>query len=514
MPRSKMQDNREIIDDDALNLEAHRQAKKFKKRALDKLQRDRQRLTRKVEKLIKGKPGKLVVEAHGKGGKKRIVKLDYKEAMAFPRPRPRLPKGLADLGGIVIQPRNDDELPILPDLKTAKKLPIFPWPPAVWKFWEQLISFLRCLAIPPKNARVEIPISGSPAMVKVSRDCSRAFVVNNQGVGSVVNVITENVDATFQVAPHPSPARPYPPSVAASPGVSPFIKGGLNHKYKRLYVPASFYPGDFTGGFFVAVVDVNPNSANYLNTIGWVDCGWLPEQVSFTADGETGVIANYMEGTVTIFRVSDHTPLDEVALFPGAGVDQLDPALPGTAGPFGRSVVTTTLPGKGNVALASLTDNTGSAGFAMVELDTPGHPRTNFTRPEFGFIDGIAVTPQKDRLLLVDAGNKKVHVYKIQGNNFNFDTSIGLPSTGAGRVYMGGIAVRPTGNLAFLGTGRNPSIGVNALTCVNYGSGVALDLPENIANGTWDLVIKSFGLPIKPYIFVVSTSGLLTIIPC
>ena len=504
----------ELIDDDALNLEAHRLAETFKRRDVARLERSRKRLEKIIRKVADGKPGDLVLEIEGKGGKKRELELDYQEPVAFPRPLPELPEGLTDLGGMIIQREGPRDLPVLPDVKVAKRLPLFPWPAALWKFWEKLIPLLRCLAIAPKPTRVEIPVTGSPAMVKVSRDCSRAYVVNNQGQGSVVNVVTETIDATFQVAPHPSPARPYPPGVAASPVVSPFIKGGINHKYRRLYVPASFYVGDSAGGFFVAVVDVNPSSSTYLDTIGWIDCGWLPEQVSFSADGEKGVIANYMEGTATIFRVSDHTPLDEVALFPGAGVDQLDPSLPGTAGTFARSVVTTTLPGKGNVALATLTDTTGFPGFAMVEMDAAGHPVTNFTRSEFGFIDGIAVTPQKDKVLLVDASNRKLHVYDIVGSNFNFDKSIDLPTTGLGRVYMGGIAVRPTGNLAFLGTGRSPSVGIGALTCVNYETGTALDLPENLANGTWDLMIKSFGLPIKPYIFVVSTSGMLTIIPC
>ncbi|MEN8376132.1 MAG: hypothetical protein ABFS34_11840, partial [Gemmatimonadota bacterium] len=304
-----------------------------------------------------------------------------------------------------------------------------------------------------------------------------------------------------------------PPLDASTAVVSPFIKGGLNQKYRRLYVPASFYGPGSNGGFFVAVVDVNPASGDYLNTIGWVDCGWLPEQVSFTQDGETGVVANYMEGTLTIFRVSDHATLDEVALFPGAGVDE---NLAGNAGTFARSVVTTTVPGKGNVALASLTDVTGFGGVAVVELDDPSHPVTNLTRPEFGFIDGVAVTPQKDRVLLVDATSAapRLHVYRIQGAAFVFEKSIALPTGGSGRVYMGGIAVRPSGNLAFLGTGRSPTQGIGALTCVNYDTDTVLDLPDSIADGTWDLVIRSFGLPLKPYIFVASTSGKLTIIPC
>lgn len=505
----------QIIDDDVFDLKLAELTAKSTPKLLKNIRSGHKKLNNRLIRAIKRPSKELVLIVEAKGGVKREIKLDYHNAMAFQPPEPKLPKFAINLGGMVVQiPQKGNRLPILPDLDIARKFPLRPWRPRDWIIWDGLLPLLQCLAIPAKATRVEIPVSGSPAMVKVARNCSRAYVVNNQGLGSVINVITENVDATFQVAPHPSPARPYPPGVADNPIVSPFIKGGLNQKYKRLYVPASFYIGDGTGGFYVAVVDVDPASSSYLDTIGWIDCGWLPEQVSFTNDGETGVITNYMEGTATIFRVSDHTPLDEVELFTGAGVDQLDPVLPGLNGTFARSVVTTHLPGKGNVALNTLTDDTGFPGFSVIELDSAAHTRTNVTRPEFGFIDGIAVTPQKDRVLLVDASNNQLHVYNINGNNFNFDKSIDLPSTGAGRVYMGGIAVRPTGNLAFLGTGRSQFTGINALTCVNYVTGTVIDLPENIENGTWDLVIRSFGIPLKPYIFVVSTSGFLTIIPC
>ncbi len=506
----------EILDDDLLNLEAHEHAAKISDKEIQKLHAERGRFTDEVEKLLGNETNALPLEIHADGKSKPVRKLqiDYQPAIAFARPSPKWPQGIVDLGGLPIRTRSPGQLPVLPDIQRLKRFPILPWRPSLWPIWEGLIPLLRCLAVPAKNRRAEIPIAGEPAMVKVSRDCSRAYVVNKQGQGTVVNVITETVDATFQVAPHPNPARPYPPGLGPNPVVSPFIKGGINHKYRRLYVPASFYLGDGTGGFFVAVVDVNPGSPNYLQTIAWIDCGWLPEQVSFTANGETGVIANYMEGTATIFRVSDHTPLNEVPLFPGAGVDQLNPALPGSAGTFARSVVVANVPGRGNLALATLTNSTGFPGFAAVELDTAGNPVQNITRSDMGFIDGIAVTPGRDRVLLVDASNFRLHVYRIQGENFVFEKSIALPSGGAGRVYMGGIALHPTTTLAFLGTGRNPGSGINALTCVNYQTDVVMDLPDNIANGTWDLVIKSFGLPIKPHIFVVSTSGRLTIIPC
>ena len=89
-----------------------------------------------------------------------------------------------------------------------------------------------------------------------------------------------------------------------------------------------------------------------------------------------------------------------------------------------------------------------------------------------------------------------------------------LPGVGCGRVYTAGIAVWPTRNLVVLGAGRNPAAGINALGCVNYDSSVAVDLPDSLASSTWELVIKSLALPLKTYIFAVSRSAMLMIIPC
>lgn len=442
-------------------------------------------------------------------GKKRELNIPFNEAYAFQPPQAPIPSGFVDLGGLLVKPPKKDEVVVLPDLEIFKQRPLRRWTVGEWRIWDNITRFFPCASVPAKNARVEIAVGGSPAMVKVSADCSRAYVVNNAGIGSVVNVVTEVIDSTFTVAAHPSPSQPYPPGRNASNvSLSPFIKGGINHKYQRLYVPASFYSGDGTGGFFVSVVDVNPKSSTYLDTIDWVDCGWLPEQVSFTEDGETGVVANYMEGTVTVFRASDHAVLAEVPLFPGAGVDS---NFNGTSGTLARSVTVVKLAGFGNVALATLTNTSPNPGFALIRLDDSSYPVTNFSEPSFGFIDGIAVSPQKDRILLVDGSNKSLQVYRIAGPYITFEKSIPLLNFPS-RNYMGGIAVRPSGNLAFVANGRGTSEGF--LTCVNYENDTAIDIPENLVARSWDVVIKSFGSPLKPHIFVASTGGALTIIPC
>ena len=177
-------------------------------------------------------------------------------------------------------------------------------------------------AIAAKQSTVTIPVSGTQRICKVSADGARIFTVNSSGAGSVVNSLTERVDETFQVAVHPSPAQPFPSDLLSSPIVSPFARGGINHKYKRLYVPASFLSEQRTpdlNGLFIAVVDIDPGSVDYLKTIAWIDCGRLPEEIGFSADEEIGVIANYHQGTATFFKAGDHSILAaEVEGFDGA----------------------------------------------------------------------------------------------------------------------------------------------------------------------------------------------------
>lgn len=433
-----------------------------------------------------------------------------------PPPRPRSPKpaplpdSFVAIGGVPIKKA---KVPQVADLRRIADLRLpRPWRLPDWRRWCHLIKTINpCLAVPAKTSKVEIPVLPLTRMCQMSHDCARVQTVNDSGQGCVVNVITEAVEASFTVAANPSPNPPYPPGLPGPVVVPPFAKGGINHKYHRLYVPASFYTQvrdvEF-GVFYIAVVDIDPLSATYLDTIAWIDCGWIPEQVSFTPDGETGVIANCMQGTATIFRASDGAILAaEVDGFPGAGA--------GAGGAFARSVAVAEVPGKGNRAFLTLTDQTPSKGVAVIDLDSAGFPRTNFTHPSFGFVDGVAMTPEQDRILLVDAPN--MHVVRVDGPAPVLETSIGLP-TGGGQAYLGGIGVRPPGNLAFLATGNanssSPTQGT-ALAQVGYsGAGYSFEAFAGLASQTWHVDLVSFGNPLKPHIICCSLSGMLTIIPC
>jgi hypothetical protein len=365
-------------------------------------------------------------------------------------------------------------------------------------------------AIPAKQSTVTIPVSGAQRMCKVSADGARIFVVNSSGTGSVVNSLTERVEKTFQVAIHPNPAQPYPTDLPAPPIVSPFARGGINHKHKRLYVPASFYTeernADFSG-FFVAVVDIDPGSGDYLKTIAWIDCGRLPEEIGFSPDEETGVIANYFQGTVTIFKAADHSIV-------AAEVDGFDGAGAGPDRPCARSLRCANVPGIGNRAFFTLSDELPLPGCAVFDLDDPAFTRTNITDPAFGFIDGIAVTPpDQSRVLLVDASNNSLHVVRIDGAAPSIERSIALPG---GHAYFGAIATKGADNTCFIATG-NPEPSETpfgtSLVQVNYETGAVTENPTNLPADTYELAIAMYGTPAIPHVVSCASSGFVAISP-
>lgn len=369
-------------------------------------------------------------------------------------------------------------------------------------------------AIPAKPSTVTIPVSGTQRMCKVSADGARIFTVNSSGTGNVVNSLTERVDETFKVAVHPNPSRLPPNELPPQPIVSPFARGGINHKHQRLYVPASFYAdvrNPNLAGFFVAVVDIDPSSGDYLKTIAWIDCGWLPEEIGFSSDEETGVIANYNQGTVTIFKAADHSIL-------AAEVDGFDGAGAGDPGPCARSVQCANVPGIGNRAFMTLSDNFPVPGCAVFDLDDPAYTRTNITGPEFGFVDGIAITPDQIRVLLVDTGGgslggPRLHVVRVDSAAPSIERSIALPG---GHAYFGAIATLGVDDTCFIATGL-PEPSTNpfgtSLIQVNYATGTVTENPTNLPNNTWELAITEYGNPAVPHVVTCASSGFVAISP-
>ncbi len=363
--------------------------------------------------------------------------------------------------------------------------------------------------IPAKPSTVIVPVSGTQRMCKVSADGARIFSVNSSGIGNVVNTLTERVDETFQVMIHPNPATPFPNDLPTLPKVSPFARGGINHKYKRLYVPASFLTevrNPDWNGLFVAVVDIDPDSGDYLKTIAWIDCGRLPEEIGFSADEETGVIANYNQGTVTIFKAADHRVL-------AAEIDGFDGAGAGPGGPCARSVRCANVPGIGNRAFMTLSNNYPVPGCAVFDLDDPAFTRTNITNPEFTFIDGIAITPDQSRLLLVDADVNTLRVVRVDGAAPSIERSIALPG---GHAYFGAIAVKGVDDTCFIATGLPEHGGTpfgTSLVQVNYETGVVTENPTNLPANTWELAITEFGSPAVPHVVSCASSGFVAISP-
>lgn len=433
------------------------------------------------------------------------AKLRLRDDFVLQPPEPKLPDDFVRIGGIPIH--KTPAGPVLPDIRWIHDFVLpRPWRVTDWRLWGGL-TLNNCVSVPQKTSTVAVSVLPLTRMCKVASNCALAFTVNDSGQACVINVVTENVDAGFTVTP--DSGYPYPDALPGPPVVHPFTKGGINNKYKRLYVPASFYDqvrSDAWGGFYVAVVDIDPTSVTYLQTVDYIDCGWIPEEVAFTEDEEIGVIANYMQGTVTIFQASTGTVLAaEIECFDGAAAD------PG--GPYARSVRCANVPGVGNRAFVTLTNSTPISGVAIIDLDDPAYPRTNFSVS--GFIDGVAVTPEQDRILLLD-GDSKLHVVRVDVSPPTLERTINLP-TGGGQSYWGGIAVRPSGNLAFIATGNaNSSSATQGTTLVQveYMAGWAIELPTGLASQTWGVEIVSFGSPLKPHIFVCSLSGKLTIIPC
>lgn len=433
------------------------------------------------------------------------VRIRHEPNFAFQPKDPDLPKGFERIGGLPVQitPRG----PVVPDIRRVPDYRLRrPWQVNDWNRWFTW-TLNNCLFVPAKPARVEIPVLPLTRMCKISSDCARIFTVSDSGLGCVINVVTESVEAGFTVQADPSAS--YPGDLPAAPLVHPFTKGGINNKYKRLYVPASFYTqarvSDW-GGFYVAVVDIDPTSATYLQTVDWIECGWIPEEVAFTDDEEVGVIANYMQGTVTIFQASDGSLLaPELDCFAGAGA--------GGGGPFARSVRCANVPGLGNRAFVTLTSSTPLPGIAIIDLDDPAYPRTNFSIS--GFNDGIAVTPEKDRVLVLSSG-AQLHVVRVDVDPPVLESTIALPNSD-GQSYFGGIAVRPSGNLVFAATGSanstSPTQGTS-LVMANYDAGWDIEMPENLASQVWGVEIASFGNPLKPHLIICSLSGMLTIVPC
>lgn len=362
-------------------------------------------------------------------------------------------------------------------------------------------------AIPAKQSTVTVPVSGTQRMCKVSADGARIFAVNSSGTGSVVNSLTERVDETFQVAIHPNPTEPFPDTLPTPPIVSPFARGGINQKYKRLYVPASFLTevrNPEWNGLFVAVVDIDPNSGDYLKTIAWIDCGRLPEEIGFSPDEETGVIANYNQGTVTIFKAADHSIL-------AAELDGFDGAGGGPGGPCARSVRCANVPGIGNRAFMTLADTYPVPGCAVFDLDDPAFTRTNITDPSFGFIDGISVTPDQSRVLLVDASNNSLRVVRIDGATI--ERSIALPG---GHAYFGAIATIGAHDTCLIATGQPEPSGAplgTSLVQVNYETGVVTENPTNLPADTWELAIAEYGTPAVPHVVSCASSGFVAISP-
>jgi len=284
--------------------------------------------------------------------------------------------------------------------------------------------------------------------------------------------------------------------------------GGINHKHKRLYVPASFYTEARTvdfAGFFVAVVDIDPGSGDYLKTIAWIDCGWLPEEIGFSPNEETGVIANYNQGTVTIFKAADHSIV-------AAEVDGFDGAGAGPGGPCARSVRCANVPGIGNRAFMTLSDRLPLPGCAVFDLDDLAFKRTNITDPAFGFIDGIAVTPDQTRVLLVDASNERLHVVRIGSAAPSIERSIKLPG---GHAYFGAIATKGA-DTCFIATG-NPEPGGapigTSLVQVNYETSAVTENPTNLPADTWELAIAMYGTPTVPHVVSCASSGFVAISP-
>lgn len=440
-------------------------------------------------------------------------KIKGSENFAFRPVDPKMPKGFKSIGGLPIRVTGKKpQLPILKDIRDD--LIIRPWLPADWGDWFT-IGGNDCELVPSKTSRVDIAVPAQTRICHMSDDCARIYTVNDAGQGSVINVITEMVDASFSVMPNPSPNPPYPAGLPGGNGlVHPFAKGGINHKYQRLYVPASFYSTArviANGGFYVAVVDIDPTSPTYLDTINWIDCGWIPEEVYFTDDDEMGVITNYMQGTATIFDASSGAVIeDEVDLFPGAG------AAP-AGGPLARSVRVTNVPGVGNRAFHTITNDVasnGNAGVAIIDLDNPSFPVTNFTHPSFGFITGVAVMPEKDRILLVE--NSEAHVIRVDVTPPVLENTWPL-ETGASQSYWGGVDTRPSGNMAFVATGNansnSPTQGTT-LVQVNYDSGTVFESFTGLPARVWDLRMVEFGSPLKPHIICCSLSGNVSIIPC
>jgi len=435
------------------------------------------------------------------------------DEFAFRPMNPKLPEGFKNIGGLPI--RIDGKKPKIPRIKDIRdKLILRPWRRRDWKNWFTL-SNNDCTLVPAKTSRVDIPVPAQTRTCHMSKDCTRIYTTNDSGLGSVINVITEMVDACFIVTPNPSPNPPYPAGLPGGTGlVHTFAKGGINHEYKRLYVSASFYTtarSMSTSGFYVAVVDIDPTSPTYLDTISWIDCGWIPEEVSFTDNGEIGVITNYMQGTATIFSTATGTVLEaEVDLFPGAGAAA-------AGGPIARSVRCANVPGIGNRAFHTITNNAasnGNSGISIIDLDSPGFPVTNFHHPSFGFITGIAVMPEKDRVLIIQ--NSQAHVIRVDGATPILESSITLPSSG-GQRYWGGVDTRPSGDMAFAATGdansSSPTQGTS-LALINYGSGTAFDAFTGLPARVWDVRMVEFGTPLKPHIICCSLSGSVSIIPC
>lgn len=435
------------------------------------------------------------------------------DEFAFRPADPKLPKGFKNIGGLPI--RIDGRKPEIPRIKDIRdNLILRPWLPVDWKDWFTIGSN-DCELVPAKPSRVDIAVPSQTRICHMSEDCARIYTVNDAGQGSVVNVITEAVDTSFTVTPNPSPNPPYPSGLPGGSGlVHPFAKGGINHKYQRLYVPASFYStvrAMENGGFYVAVVDIDPTSATYLDTISWIDCGWIPEEVAFSEDDEMGVITNYMQGTATIFDASSGSVLDaEVDLFAGAGAAA-------AGGPLARSVRVTNVPGVGNRAFHTITNDVasnGNAGVAIINLDNPSFPVTNFTHPSFGFITGVAVMPEKDRIVLVE--NSEAHIIRVDGASPVLEDTIALPSID-GQRYWGGLDTRPFGDMAFAATGNansnSPTQGTS-LALINYNSGVAIEAFTGLPARVWDLRLVEFGSPLKPHIVCCSLSGSISIIPC
>lgn len=460
-----------------------------------------------IERLVDRAQKQKIKIRHPRRPRGKSFDLKWDANVAF-NPEPlKLPKNYVALGGLPI--KRTPKGPIIPDIPNLRHhvpIRLRPWGMADWKTWLELTRN-NCRFVPQKTMRAEIPVLPPTRLCKVSHDCARVYTVNDSGEGCVINVLTESVENSFTV--QPDTGADYPVDLPGAPVVNPFTKGGFNNKYNRLYVPASFYTvarSGRWGGFYVAVVDANPCSETYLNTIDYIDCGWIPEEIAFTEDEETGVISNYMQGTATIFRASDGSVLaQEVDCFDGAR-DRND------GGPWARSVRCAKVPRIGNRAFVTLTNSSPAPGVAIIDLDKPGYPRTNFRVNDF--IDGVAVTPDQRRILLVGS-SAKLYVVKVDEATPQLERTIDLPGTSY--TYFGGITVRPSGDLAFLATGvgdiSSPTQGT-ALIQVNYMSGTVLESPNGLAPQTWGLDIKSFGQPLKPHIFVCSLSGMLTIIPC